>query len=281
MRRSRAAIRSPVGGRPQPRALRLDGRVCLPSDPRHEAARSSDVIHHLRRPRRERERARGPRRTRRHLPLSGPGPRAARGLRRPRRARQLAHRLGQDAGLRPSADRAPRARGIATLGADPRPHPRARLADRDGAGPPRGRSPAADRGLLRRRRTRGSGQACVARRHHRGDARSPHRPHAPEEGRPGRRGNPRARRSRSHARHGLPAAGEGHRRTAAPRAPHHVLLGHPRRPDRGARRAVHPRRRRGCTPSRARTTPARRSRSGSHRASSPARRPRAPRSCSI
>ena len=97
-----------------------------------------------------------------------------------------------------------------------------------------------DRRRLRRRRLRPPEQRRPPRRHrrrHPGPARGPARPRH-DLARP--RPDPRPRRGRPHARHGLQAGGQPDRRPDPGRPPDAVLLRHPRGRDRQAGRRLHP-----------------------------------------
>ena len=139
--------------------------------------------------------------------------------------------------LMAQARRARRARQAA----DPRPHPdadaRARRAGRGKRAHLRQALEADQHGDVRRRRHAAADrQAAPRRRHPRRHAGPPARPPRPAHARPLARRDLRARRGRSHARHGLhPRHQEGARGAAAEEA-EPALLGDLQRRDQGARR---------------------------------------------
>ena len=98
---------------------------------------------------------------------------------------------------------------------------------------------ALDDGIRRRRHAAAGRCAAPRRRYPRRDARPPARPHRTAQRQSLRHRSARARRSRSHARHGLPAGDPAHPRRAAEEARHLALLGDVRAGDQDARRAVH------------------------------------------
>ena len=178
-------------------------------------------------------------RRRHHRAVPHPAPRHRRRARRPRRAREVAHRIGQDPRLRDPAGRPHRRRRPAPAGARPRADARARHPDRRGGATrrprPRPKSPpsTAASGIAKQAREAAQAHILVATPGRLEDLlargavlarRSP---------------APRARRGRPDARHGLPARGRPHRRPVPARPPDAVLLGHARRRGRPRRPRVH------------------------------------------
>ena len=177
-----------------------------------------------------------------HRALRDPARRDRRRARRARRARQVAHRLGQDARLRDPDRRAHRRRRPAPDGARARSDPRARHPDRRGdprrshtrapcASPP---STAASVSSSRPRRPRRS-HVLVATPGRLEDllARGAFSARPDPDARP--------RRGRPDARHGLSPGDRPDRRRVPGVPPDALLLRHPRRRGRQARRTLHPR----------------------------------------
>ena len=128
-----------------------------------------------------------------HEPFAIQQPRHRRRARRPRRARQVPHRLGQDARVRDPDRRAPRGRRPRPRRARARADARARRPDRRAVPAARPRPRARGRGRLRRRRLREADQGVQARRHPRRHARPPRGPDGP----PRRRASTASRSSSS------------------------------------------------------------------------------------
>ena len=200
-----------------------------------------------------------------HRAVRDPARRDRRRDRRPRRDREVAHRLGQDARVRDPAGRADRRRGPAPGGAGARADARARDPDRRRHPRHRPRARAARHRGLRRRRP---GQAGQGRRHlaraggDSGPARGPARARRVHAG-PDPDADPR--RGRPDARHGLSPRDRPDRRRLPAEASDAVLLGHARRRSRTHRQPL--RARSGDPPSTARRhgAPTRRSSTGSCR----------------
>ena len=157
--------------------------------------------------------------------------------RRPRRAGEGAHRLGQDARLRRADGRAPRGRGRARSRAGAGAHPRAGHAGGRGAHPggPRAGPVAGHR--LRRGWDREAVEARSPRAHPRRHAGPPGGPDRARRRAARPREHPGPRRGRPHARHGLPAARRPDRGADPGRASDALPLRHARGRRRADRRA--------------------------------------------
>ena len=218
-----------------------------------QAERKEHMTHNVRRARRER----GDRRTR--------SPSAASpALSRSRRASSRDALAGRDVLAKsPTGSgktlafahpdrRAPRRRGDARPArARARPDARARArrsptssSSLGAATRPRGRGR-----LRRRRRSQAQAKRARERAHPRRDARPARGPRSSAGSSRSTRPDPRPRRGRPDARHGLQAAGRPHRPAAAARPPDDVLLRDARRRGRRARPRVHERPRRASRPS--------------------------------
>ena len=175
-------------------------------------------------------------------PLPDPGANAAGRAPGRRRARPLAHGIGQDARLRAADRRAHEPRRRTPVRARARADARARLAGDRGLPAARQGARADRRAGLRRRAAQVPGQPDQGRGHPRRDARPARGPGQPPAREPLAGAHIRARRGRPHARHGLQAAGRQARAAPAAEPADDVLLGDARRRGRRARPQVHERR---------------------------------------
>ena len=199
-----------------------------------------------------------PERTGDRVPVPDPDPGRPGGPRRPGRARQGPDRVRQDTGLRDPDRGAHTAGRRSPVRSRPRSDPRAGRPGDRGPRRPRPGARTFRRLRVRRRADSGSGregQEGARARGHTGPAPGPD---GPPPRQPRRRLDPRSRRGRPDARHGLQAAGRPDPAQGLPRPPDDVLLGHARRRRRrartGATRASRSASRRSC---RARTSRAR------------------------